>query len=208
MFAVMPCTASGDEIFWFFSREVDVPESGDTKDGWELHRKKEIEGFKSTLLDILSDTRGEWGDFLKEIVNRTIAVKFYPIYRLPKGGSWGKSRCLLLGDAAHAIQPHAGQGVSMALEDVFLLSRLLAVDSTHPLLEVFERFSQIRRPRINEFYDIAARNANVRKKTGPWILWLTELGIWVALSIYAALGLERWGLGQKSQIYDIEQEQI
>lgn len=46
-------------------------------------------------------------------------------FRLPLGGKWSKGRWLLLGDAAHAMQPHAGQGVSMALEDAFLLSRLL-----------------------------------------------------------------------------------
>jgi 2-polyprenyl-6-methoxyphenol hydroxylase-like FAD-dependent oxidoreductase len=56
-------------------------------------------------------------------------VKFFPIFRLPLGGKWAGGRRLLLGDAAHAMQPHSGQGVSMALHDPFLLSRLLEASS-------------------------------------------------------------------------------
>ncbi|KAK1763183.1 hypothetical protein QBC33DRAFT_598654 [Phialemonium atrogriseum] len=38
---------------------------------------------------------------------------------------WRNPRVLLISDTAHAAQPHSGQGVSGAPEDVFLLSRLL-----------------------------------------------------------------------------------
>lgn len=208
MFAVIPCTATADELFWFFSREVDVPESGETKDGWEVHRKKEVEGFQSMLLEILSEAKGEWGELLKELVRQTTSVKFYPVYRLPKGGSWSRGRCLLLGDAAHAMQPHAGQGVSMALEDVFLLSRLLEADAARPLPETLKRFSQIRRSRVDGFYDAAAANAEVRRKTGPWGLWIKETGIWLALLMFTGLGLDKWGLGQGSLAYDIEDAKL
>jgi 2-polyprenyl-6-methoxyphenol hydroxylase-like FAD-dependent oxidoreductase len=208
MFGVIPCTASGDEIFWFFSREVAIPESGETRDGWEVHRKKEVEGFQTMLLDILGDASGEWGYMLKELVRKTTAVKFYPVYRLPKGGRWSKGRVLLLGDAAHAMQPHASQGVSMALEDVFLISRLLEAVAVRPLPETLEKFSEIRRPRVDWFHSAAAANGEVRKRTGPWGLWAKETGIWLALLVFTGLGLDKWGLGQKSLAYDIEDEQI
>jgi 2-polyprenyl-6-methoxyphenol hydroxylase-like FAD-dependent oxidoreductase len=208
MFAFIPCTAANDEIFWFFSREVPIPESGDTKDGWEVHRQKEVEGFQDMLLGILGDAHGQWGELLKDLIKNTTKVGFYPVYRLPKGGRWSRGRCLLLGDAAHAMPPHAGQGVSMVLEDVFLLSRLLDAVAVRPLPETLEKFSEIRRPRVDWFHSAAASNAEVRKKTGPWGLWAKETGIWLALSVFTGLGLDKWGLGQKSLAYDIEHEKI
>jgi 2-polyprenyl-6-methoxyphenol hydroxylase-like FAD-dependent oxidoreductase len=74
--------------------------------------------------------------------------------------------CLLPGDAGHAMQPHAGQGVSMAAEDVFLVSRLLKAPSTS-VSDVFERFNDIRRPRVEKIFKVAARNAESRKRAGP-----------------------------------------
>ena len=75
--------------------------------------------------------------------------QFYPIYRLLLGGMWSRGRCLLLRDAAHAMSPHVGQGVSMALEDVFLLSRLLleAAASSSSLPATSDKFDKIRRSR-------------------------------------------------------------
>lgn len=40
--------------------------------------------------------------------------------------AWWKGRVVLLGDACHAMPPHAGQGAGMALEDAVVLARALA----------------------------------------------------------------------------------
>jgi 2-polyprenyl-6-methoxyphenol hydroxylase-like FAD-dependent oxidoreductase len=205
LFAVMPCSPSHDNLYWFFSYPVEIPLSGDNRDGWEVHRKKEIEGFKSHLLTVLRDVQGSWGDFVKEVVEKTKVVKFYPTFSLPLGGKWSKGRCLLLGDAGHAMQPHAGQGVSMALEDVFLLSRLLGSPSLS-LPDALLKFDQIRRPRVDKMYKTSARNGERRKKTGPWSQWFTEWTVWVGIYTYNLLNLYRWGLGQKDLVYDIDEE--
>jgi 2-polyprenyl-6-methoxyphenol hydroxylase-like FAD-dependent oxidoreductase len=145
MFLTTPCTATDDEIMWGFSQEVSLPVADDIRDGWEVHSREEVKGFKDKLLHILNNTCGEWGNAMRESVEKAPMVKFYPIYRLPLAGSWYKGRCLLMGDAAHAMQPHAGQGVSMATEDAFLLARLLQ-DECCELETVFLRYDEIRRP--------------------------------------------------------------
>jgi 2-polyprenyl-6-methoxyphenol hydroxylase-like FAD-dependent oxidoreductase len=94
------------------------------------------------------------------VIKKTETVKFFPLFRLPLGGKWARGRRLLLGDAAHAMQPHSGQGVSMALEDAFLLSRLLEASSpTVSLSTLFEKFYSIRRPRVEKFYGYASQRA-------------------------------------------------
>jgi 2-polyprenyl-6-methoxyphenol hydroxylase-like FAD-dependent oxidoreductase len=203
MLAVNPCSAAKDELFCFFSKEVALPESGDSRDGWEVHRKEEVDGFKSTVLENLENAQGEWGPAIKEIVNNISVVNFYPVYRLPPGGIWSKGRCLLIGDAAHAMSPHAGQGVSMALEDVFLLSRLLE-DPKRPLNNVFEIYERIRRPRINDIFKLAAQNAEVRRKTGPWGLWLKEVQFSMAMTLSWVFGADKRGLRQGHLVYDVD----
>jgi 2-polyprenyl-6-methoxyphenol hydroxylase-like FAD-dependent oxidoreductase len=207
MFAAMLCTAAGDEVYWGVSRQTKLPPSGDTRDGWEVRRSEVVEGFKSDLKEMVAGVKGEWGQALRNIIDSTANVNFYPVYRLPLGGAWSKGRCILLGDAAHAMQPHAGQGVSMALEDVFLLSRLLA-DPDRLLSECFERFDSIRRPRVSEIYRLSSDNSKLRNKTGPWGLWAKEVAIKVVLWAPSAFGLERFGLGQKHLVYDIDEHEL
>jgi 2-polyprenyl-6-methoxyphenol hydroxylase-like FAD-dependent oxidoreductase len=208
MFFATTCTASDDEIMWGFSKEVTLPASGDARDGWEVRRKEEVEGFKTTLLDLLKTACGEWGSAMRHIVEKTSVVGFYPIYKLPLGGTWFKGRCLLLGDAAHAMPPHAGQGVAMALEDAFLIARLLGDENRRPLSEVFGKFDMIRRPRVDEISIRAGKNGSIRRNTGPWALWLKELGIRVVMSGAWVLGLDRWGSEEKHMVYDVEEEAL
>lgn len=209
LFVVMPCTVKGDQLYWFLSREVPVPDGGESRDGWEAYGKAETEGFKSHTMEVLKDVEGEWGKNIRHLVNQTDAVQFYPIYRLPQGGRWSTGRCLLLGDAAHAIQPHAGQGVSMALEDIFLLSRLLREEG-RSLDETYRRYEEIRRPRIDGIWKTSVRNGEVRKRIGPWVLRARELVIGFGFWLYKAAGLDKWnvGVGDHDWIYDIEDEAI
>jgi 2-polyprenyl-6-methoxyphenol hydroxylase-like FAD-dependent oxidoreductase len=207
-FALMPCTASGDSLFWFFSYEVPIPDSGNTRDGREAENRKEVDRFKSTLLDVLKDVQGEWGTLLKEVVKQTEVIKFYPIFRLPLGGNWSRGRCLLLGVAGHAMQPHAGQGVSMAAEDVFLVSRLLKAPSTS-VSDVFARYNDIKRPRVEKIFKVAARNAESRKRAGPVSQRLKEFAAWAIISVSKSFNLHKWGVWQEGDlIYDIDEAHI
>lgn len=207
LIAVNPCTMNREEIYMFYSKWVKLPETGDSRDGWHVHGKEEVESFKSDLMGMVKDAQGVWGNALRELVHSVSHVRFYPIYRLPLGGKWSRGRVVLVGDAAHAMSPHAGQGVSMALEDAFLLSRLLS-DSSRPLDEVFRKYDEIRRPRIDELFTMAANNAKSRKASGPWGLWLKEAAVSMMSSLSWAMGSEKSGKGQEYLVYDIDQAKI
>ncbi|XVU21923.1 FAD-dependent monooxygenase [Actinoplanes sp. CA-054009] len=55
---------------------------------------------------------------------------------------WHSGRVVLIGDAAHPMLPFAAQGAVQAIEDAFVLARLLR----HP--DAFTRFEAARRPRV------------------------------------------------------------
>ncbi|KAJ5919356.1 hypothetical protein N7466_010299 [Penicillium verhagenii] len=163
LFSVIPCTASSDYLYWFFSRKVEMPKDGGSRDGWEAFGKKDVENLKSGLFDTLKSVAGEWGNALRGLISATETIKFYPIYKMSSSCQWFTGRSILLGDAAHAMPPHLGQGTSMALEDVFLLSRLLESQPIE-LADAFSLYEKIRRPRIERISQGAVRSGNLRTK--------------------------------------------
>ena len=62
--------------------------------------------------------------------------------------TWSRKRTLLIGDAAHATSPHAGQGASLALEDAMRLGRLM--QDRQELGLTFQNFEAERRPRAEK----------------------------------------------------------
>jgi 2-polyprenyl-6-methoxyphenol hydroxylase-like FAD-dependent oxidoreductase len=84
--------------------------------------------------------------------------------------TWWRGRTLLIGDAAHATSPHAGQGASLALEDALRLSRLL--QDGQDLAATFAAFEAERRRRAERIVAIARRNGSSKREfsaTGAWI---------------------------------------
>lgn len=168
LFALTQCNNSGDRLYWFYSKKVEIPEEGDNRDGWEAFGKHVIDGFKSDTLEVLSPVEGQWGDQLREVVKATETIRFFPIFKLPPNSKWSAKRSLLLGDAAHAMPPHVGQGTSMALEDVFMLSRILeAYGETKELSDIFELYEEKRRPRVEAICEAAVASGQVRRKEDP-----------------------------------------
>ncbi|KAH8697792.1 hypothetical protein BGW36DRAFT_407740 [Talaromyces proteolyticus] len=206
LLAIISCTASNDEIFWFFSGEVPVPESGEN--GWEEHRHKEVQEFKTSILNVLGQVQGRWGNFVREVIHRTESISFTPIYRLPLGGTWSRGRCLLIGDAAHAMQPHAGQGTSMALEDIFVLSHVLKHYPDGSVHDIFSKYDEVRRPRVTRIYTASEQNGQLWKKTGSWGLWFRENMVWAMFSLASVFGRKRGVIPLDDLIYDPEEEPI
>ena len=84
--------------------------------------------------------------------------------------TWSRRRTLLIGDAAHATSPHAGQGASLALEDAMRLGRLMR--EGQELSQTFQQFEDERRPRAEKIVALARRNGNNKREfsaTGAWI---------------------------------------
>ena len=85
-------------------------------------------------------------------------------YDMPSVPTWHRGRMVLLGDAAHAVSPSAGQGASMAIEDAAVLGRCLR-DLPDPVA-AFHAFEAIRRPRVERIVAQGRRNGS-GKTAGP-----------------------------------------
>jgi salicylate hydroxylase len=60
---------------------------------------------------------------------------------------WSAGRVVLIGDAAHAMLPHQGQGANQTIEDAVLLADLLAEARPDALPAALARYEALRRPR-------------------------------------------------------------
>jgi salicylate hydroxylase len=60
---------------------------------------------------------------------------------------WHRGRVVVLGDAAHGMLPHHGQGANTSIEDAFTLAALLADAGSGDLEDVFGRYQGLRRTR-------------------------------------------------------------
>ncbi|WP_217178834.1 FAD-dependent monooxygenase [Streptomyces sp. AC495_CC817] len=94
--------------------------------------------------------------------------------------NWSRGPITLLGDAAHTMLPHQGQGVNQAIEDSMALATFLAAaDEVSDIPEAFRRYTAVRMQRTAilqngsrragamfdaqyEFADLAKRDADIR----------------------------------------------
>jgi 2-polyprenyl-6-methoxyphenol hydroxylase-like FAD-dependent oxidoreductase len=83
---------------------------------------------------------------------------------------WGYGPVTLLGDAAHPMLPHAGQGAAQALEDAVALGRVL--DGTVDVEAALRRYERVRAKRTRDIVLLARRNArlgSVNSAAGQWL---------------------------------------
>ena len=111
-----------------------------------------------------------WHDPIPRIVDAAeniVVTATLDVATLP---TWSRRRTLLIGDAAHATSPHAGQGASLALEDAMRLGRLM--QDRQELGLTFQNFEAERRPRAERVVSLARRNGNNKREfsaSGAWI---------------------------------------
>lgn len=98
-------------------------------------------------------------------------VGVWPLYDLASPPRWHLGRAVLVGDAAHAMPPHAGQGASMSVEDALVLADCLRqhADVAH----AFADFEARRRSRVERIAQQARRHGS-RKVAGPVAAWLRD----------------------------------
>lgn len=148
----------GGETWWFHNGPP-APD-GDEPLGADGHRAR--------LLELHRDDP----PWLREVIAATETVlgpwRIHELCAMPR---WSAGRVCLLGDAAHAMSPSAGQGASLALEDALVLAQCLRdVDDPPAAFRLFER---LRRPRVDAIFRAARRNSS-NKALSPVGAWFRD----------------------------------
>jgi 2-polyprenyl-6-methoxyphenol hydroxylase-like FAD-dependent oxidoreductase len=97
---------------------------------------------------------------LEKLLGLVTECSKWGLFTRPLTQNWGRGRIQLIGDAAHAMLPNAGQGACQAFEDSYILARWLAA-SRDPV-DAFANFRRIRIPRVHAVQRLSFANARFK----------------------------------------------
>lgn len=110
------CVAGPEAVWWSTYSVQPLPAAKGLEglDRDDIHRQ-------------LRARHSSWKDtVIQKIIANASIDSIYPTWTTPELPTWEREGVVLVGDAAHALQPSSGQGASQALEDAEMLSILLS----------------------------------------------------------------------------------
>lgn len=112
--------------------------------------------------------------FIQAIIRATEGtIGRYPIYDIPTLPRWHVGPVVLIGDAAHATSPSAGQGAALALEDAIVLAQ--CVRDIPGLEDAFAAYERLRRDRAEKVVQFSRKTGSNKVSSGPLARWLRDL---------------------------------
>jgi 2-polyprenyl-6-methoxyphenol hydroxylase-like FAD-dependent oxidoreductase len=119
-----------DHTYWFGTERR--PEGSDSPGGELAHLRSKY---------------GSWADPVPALLAATdpADVLRNDLYDRQNARQWSRGPVVLVGDAAHPMRPHLGQGGCQGLEDAATLAHCVA--ATDDLPAAFAQFTALRRPR-------------------------------------------------------------
>src|ERR1051326_7383779 len=97
---------------------------------------------------------------LEKLLSIVTECSKWALFTRPLTQNWARGRIQLIGDAAHAMLPNAGQGACQAFEDAYILARWL--DACPDPVEAFDNFRRIRIPRVHGVQRLSLANARFK----------------------------------------------
>ena len=105
----------------------------------------------------------KWHPAVVEMITAKPVSNRWGLFHRPPLGRWTKGRVTLLGDAAHAMAPHHGQGANQSIEDAVVLAACLREtgSGSGSLSDALERYERLRRGRTRKVQYASISNAEV-----------------------------------------------
>ena len=127
--------ADGGEVNYFAVTEG--PAEWPTLDRWVIEASRE---------DHLAPFAG-WDGAVCEMVGQSHHFARWGLFVTKPLRHWHRGRAVLIGDGAHAMVPHHGQGANTSIEDAVTLARLIAAEGVADTEALFSRYAGLRRLR-------------------------------------------------------------
>ena len=101
----------------------------------------------------LAEAFSGWDPRVEELLSQVESTFWWGLYDREPLARWTYGRLTLLGDAAHPMLPHVGQGANQAMEDAVVLASRLArtdADGVERALTAYERIRRERTKAVQE----------------------------------------------------------
>ncbi|RUP47434.1 hypothetical protein BC936DRAFT_145737 [Jimgerdemannia flammicorona] len=144
------------------------------------------------LLRKLFAKHGTWPSPIPELIKaETGPMVRLPIYDVDPLPVWHSGRVVLTGDAAHAVAPHSGQGVSLALEDAAVLGKCLREAGTE-VRAAFVAYENARKARVTMVVEEGRRRGQAKKEMGFIACWIRDIVMMVMAWWLTDSALDEW----------------
>jgi FAD-dependent urate hydroxylase len=178
--------APDGEIWWF----VNEPRARELERA-EIAASSPAQ-WKQRMAELFRDDDGPMAEIIAAADDPLVLTNQHELPRVP---TWRRGAMLLLGDAAHAVSPSSGQGVSMAAEDAVALAK--CVSEASGVADALAQFEAMRRARVERVVAYGA-SMGASKTAGPIGRVLRDLFLPLVLRRIA----RRSGEGSLAWLYD------
>ena len=103
----------------------------------------------------------DWHPAVVQMITAVPISQRWGLFHRPPLGRWSKGRVTLIGDAAHALVPHHGQGANQSIEDAVVLAAQLAKAGPGHWREAQEAYERLRRGRTRKVQYASISTADV-----------------------------------------------
>ena len=160
-FVLAPQNADGTEMF--AGRQFKYPIQD--RSGWDALLKE-----RSELVAMHQSDMEEWSDLVQSAQEQlsgpdSHSLNIWPFHTVPKLETWSTDggRVIIMGDAAHAIPPSAGQGANQAFEDGYSLAFLLhSLSPEIDLRKGLKIWQNYRQARVDKVLQLTEQMNNMR----------------------------------------------
>jgi salicylate hydroxylase len=108
--------------------------------------------------DALRREFSDWDPRIGYLLRQVEATFRSALYDRDPSPAWTRGRLTLLGDAAHAMLPHLGQGANQSIEDGMALATILALASRETVAGALLAYERLRRERAAKVQSGAREN--------------------------------------------------
>lgn len=152
-FGLMPI--SHNRIYWFATENVPAG------------KRYSPESTKSHVQNLFAN----WHDPIPALLEATEAeqILHHDIYDIDALDSWSDGRVVLLGDAAHAMTPNMGQGACQAIEDAYVLGKILGEETEKSALIDYQN---IRMARVQQIMSQSRQIGQAGQLENTALCWL------------------------------------
>ena len=102
-----------------------------------------------------------WHPAVVEMITANPISNRWGLFHRPPLGRWTRGRVTLLGDAAHQLAPHHGQGANQSIEDAAVLAACLVEAGSRSFDEALERYEKLRHGRTRRVQHASISAADV-----------------------------------------------